>query len=241
MVGTEAATARSLSAGLGISGRLTLHRGPLRLAVICLVAVTASELFGVAVDDNRIRLLNPGSSASWSHVIIKAVLVVASVVTAMGAWRPRERRYVWWLTAAIFVFLSIAEISPLHKYIDPLNGGKLLYAPILLALLLCLLRLPDRGDPRVGLRVALWAGLALLIISFAIHLVDSTRVFADTWAYQVEAPIKQATELAGWLLIFSVLCRLALAGDRRTPNSHTPPRTPHITSPAPKLIRRTST
>jgi hypothetical protein len=208
---------------------------------VCLVAVGALELLGLAADDNRIGLLNPGSASSWSHVLIKAMLVVASVVAVVGARRQQEHRFVWTLTAVIFVFLSIVEISPLHKQVDPMNGGKLLYAPILLVLIVCLLRLPDPRDPRVAVRAALYVGLALLMVSFAIHIVDSTRIFADTWAYWVEAPIKQATELAGWVLILSALCRLALAPGRRRAGSHAPPRTPHITSPAPKLIRRTST
>jgi hypothetical protein len=135
-----------------------------------------------------------------------------AVVTAVrsGALRP------WWcVTAVALIALFIVEISPVHVEVDRVSHGKLVYLPLLAALVASLWRLTHCSDQRM----LMWAGLAALTASYAVHLfgwdvVERLGFQHGSWPDQVKASIKEATELAGWLLLLVTLGRLATLDTR---------------------------
>ncbi|MEA2212399.1 MAG: hypothetical protein QOF83_2347 [Solirubrobacteraceae bacterium] len=170
-------------------------------AALALVTVLATHLFNFG-SGSRIGLLDASSSASWSHVLIAAILVLATLTAATGLRLARTQRAPWVAAAGILAFLAVAEISPLHASIDRMAWGKLLYVPLLFVLGVCLWRLWAGAGARSLVRT----GLGTLILSYAIHVLGPHVVQAlgwgtGSWAYQVKVGLKQGTELAGWLLI----------------------------------------
>jgi hypothetical protein len=185
---------------------------PFLVAAVAFAAVMITHLVNFGADDLRVRLLNANSDASWSHVLIAATLVGGTGVAALGVWRADREANLWRASAAILAFLSISEISSLHAKIDQLSWGKVVYAPILLALCVCLWRVSQRSRFRLAVRAA----LATLVVSFAIHVLGPHVVHAlgygyNSWAYQVKVGLKQATELVGWLLVLLGLGRVVLS------------------------------
>lgn len=109
------------------------------------------------------------------------------------------------------------EISGVHAQIDSLMGhGKLLYAPILLVLVLCVWRLTAATAHLVSVR----AGAALLAASYVIHVLEPHEIAralgwrAGGLAFQVVVSFKEGMELAGLLLVLLALsaCAFAPAG-----------------------------
>jgi hypothetical protein len=189
--------------------------GAFVLALVGFTAVLITHLIDFGSNNLSIRLFNADSDASWSHVLIAAIIVVATAAAAVGAWRSQTQRGWWGAATAILGFIAIDEISSLHTRIDSMSWGKALYAPILLALCVCLWRLSAGRRASFVLR----AGLLTLVISFAIHVFGPHVVSAlgwgyDSWAYQVKVALKQGTELAGWLLVVWGLCRLVFGSVR---------------------------
>ena len=181
---------------------LVVRAAPAFLATSAFVTVMVTHLVDFGADDLRVRVLNANSDSSWSHVLIAAVLVVATAVGVIGARRAQRQRVLWTISAAILGLLSISELSSLHAKIDQMSWGKLVYAPILLALVVCLWRVSDGSRFRLLVR----AGLGTLVLSFAIHVLGPHVVHVlgygySSWAYQIKVGLKQATELAGWLLL----------------------------------------
>jgi hypothetical protein len=161
-----------------------------------------SHLVNFGTDDLRVRLLDANSEFSWSHRMIAAILVVGTGVALIGVRRADRRGHLWGASAAILAFLSFSELTSLHGKIDAMSWGKLVYTPILIALCVCLWRLSEGSRFRLIVR----AGLATLVASFAIHVAGPHLVHAlgygyNSWAYQIKVGLKQATELAGWLLV----------------------------------------
>jgi hypothetical protein len=191
---------------------LAIRGGPFVLAGVAVAAVVVTHLVNFGADDLRIRLFDANSDSSWSHLMVAGTLVAATGVGLIGAWRSQRQRSLWSAVAGILGFLSIDEISSLHAQIDQMSWGKVLYAPILLALCVCVWRLSDGGERSVVVR----AGLATLLVSFGIHVFGPHVVHAlgwgtDSWAYQAKVALKQGTELAGWLLVLWGLWRLVLS------------------------------
>jgi len=181
---------------------LAVRGAPGFLAALAFGTVMGSHLADFGADDLRVRVLNANSDSSWSHVLIAAILVVATAFGVIGARRQLRQRKLWSISAAILALLSISELSSLHAKIDQMSWGKLVYAPILLALVSCLWRLSAGTRFRLLVR----AGLGTLVLSFAIHVLGPHVVHVlgygyDSWAYQIKVGLKQATELAGWLLV----------------------------------------
>lgn len=191
--------------------RRTTTLGPFVLAGAFFSAVMVTHLVNFGTDDLRIRLLDANSDSSWSHMLIAGTLVVGSAVAVLKARQAGlYRRKLWGGSAVILAFLSISELTSLHAKIDNMSWGKLVYAPILIVLSVCLWRL-SRGS---RFRLVIGCGLVTLVISFAIHVLGPHLVHTlgygyNSWAYQVKVGLKQATELAGWLLVAWGLSRLA--------------------------------
>lgn len=176
-------------------------RRPFILAGLAVTAVLSTHLVDFGADHLSVRLLNANSDRSWSHLLVTAVLVLATSV-ALVASRRRAQRGLWLAAAAALAFLCISETSGLHAEIDKMSWGKLVYIPVLLILAGCLWRLAGAGPARGVIR----AGLTLLILSYAIHVLgphvlQALGLRASNWAYQTKVGLKQGTELAGWLLV----------------------------------------
>jgi len=190
--------------------RSATHGGPFVLAGAALCAVLVTHLVDFGSDHLRVRVLDAGSDSSWSHVVIAIALLAATAIGLIGIRRFATQRREWIAATAVFAFLSISELSSLQSRIDEMSWGKLVYAPILLVLCLCLWRLSDRKGQRLVVR----AGIATLLVSFGIHVFGPHIVHAlgwgtDSWAYQIKVGLKQGTELAGWLLVVWGLWRVA--------------------------------
>jgi uncharacterized membrane protein YoaK (UPF0700 family) len=176
------------------------------LAVIAFVAVIATNLLDLGVYDLGVRMLDANWEHSWSHDLDTLALAVGVVVTAVGARRDRRQRALWVATSVILALLFLDEASPLHAEIGHIS--KLLYAPVLCALVICLWRLSN-GTPEWSTAVL---GLAMLFISFAMHVVGLTLLRPLgylSWPYQFGVGIKEGAALAGWLLVTFALWKLA--------------------------------
>ncbi len=185
------------------------------LAGLAVTAVLSTHLLDFGADHLGVSLLNANSDRSWSHLLVTAVLVLATTGALVGS-RGRGRSGLWFAAAAALAFLSVSEISALHAEIDQMSWGKLIYAPVLLILAACLWRLADAGPARGVMR----AGLALLVLSYAIHVLGphvlgALGLRASNWAYQTKVGLKQGTELAGWLLVLVGVWSLTARPARR--------------------------
>ncbi len=192
-------------------------RTALTVAAAVFLAVLVTHLLDFGIDSLRVPLFNADSDGSWSHVLSATTLAALTLTALGGLVRGSQQRSLWAATAAILGFLAVAEISTLHVRIDAMSWGKLVYAPALLVLCLCLWRLSSVPSRSVIVR----AGLATLLVSFAIHvfgphILSALGFGTSSWAYQVKVGLKQASELSGWLLLLFGLMRLVvIAPDRR--------------------------
>ena len=168
----------------------------------------ATHLVDFGADDLRIRLLDSAYEWSWSHLVATAAFATAAVLGFVGAHRATEHRRAWRLTAVLFAFLFVDNVTRAH---DHFAGWPVVYAPLLAALMLSIAVVAWDTDQRRIVVVA----LTLLIASLVIHVLGPHVVRAlgwgpDGWAYQVKVGLKEGSELAGWVLLLPPLARLAL-------------------------------
>jgi hypothetical protein len=111
------------------------------------------------------------------------VILACGVLAAVqGDLRPGRHRRLWRATASILTLFLIDELSPLHAQIGDFSFGvgKLLYAPILLGLVLCVWMLAARTTECYVVA----AGLVTLSTSFG-HGAIATDAFSSrsvsTW------------------------------------------------------------
>jgi len=188
------------------------HRWRFILAAIALASVVVTNLVSLHVDHLSQGLLNANWRFSWSHGVDSVAFAAALVVAALAGRHARPERRLWLATATILGVLFLDEVSPLHAQIDLLNigefsPGKLLYAPILLALLVCVWRLVEHTDQREVVLV----GLATLFLSFGMHVVGLGILRPLGYLssiYQSGVGAKEGLELAGLLLLVPSLWAL---------------------------------
>jgi hypothetical protein len=94
--------------------------------------------------------------------------------------------------------------------VDRLANGKLVYAPLLVVLVVCVWRLLGSSDHAA----LMFTGLVALFVSYTIHILGMAVMHglgwaSDSWGFQVRAALKEGMELAGWLLVVAALWRLA--------------------------------
>jgi hypothetical protein len=190
------------------------RRAPFLAAGLAFVAVLTTHLIDFGADDLRSQLFNADSDRSWSHILTAVIIVVSMAVALVGARRRTSAASLWTAAAAILAFLAVDEISPLHDRIDATSWGKLVYTPILVALCVCLWRLSARTVHSVVVR----AGLATLVVAFAIHVFGPHIISAlgfgmSSWPYQVKVALKEGAESAGWILLVMGLALLARSSE----------------------------
>lgn len=173
-----------------------------------MLAVIVSNWVSLKVDHLSYTLLNANWEFSWSHDADTLALAVGACAAVTVAWRPTPHRRLWALTAAILALFVLDEISSLHAQIGAVSFDKLLYAPILVALVVAAWRLTAGTIER---RVAVW-GMATLLVSFAMHVAGLhllRPIGYFTWLYQTGVGFKSGTELAGLILLVSALWQVA--------------------------------
>jgi hypothetical protein len=170
----------------------------------------ATNLVDFEADEERIRLLNANLATSWSHRATAAALLFGAGLAAIRALRAGQRRRCWGATATGLIVLLVIEVSSVHVQVDRLSYGKLVYVPLLVCLVVCVLRLLHGSEQMTVLRAA----LACLMVSYAVHVLGPSVVRelgwgTDSWAYQVKVGLKEGLELSGWVLLMWALWRRA--------------------------------
>ena len=130
---------------------------------------------------------------------VSAAAAAAASWLAMIHLRPRTPAIIG--APPLLTFIALDKVLRLHDHIP---HYLVVYAPFLVGAFVCLVRI-TRRLPRSEARV-LWFGLALLALSFALHLVGEQILLrsgldGSAWARQVKAVVKHGSELEGWLLI----------------------------------------
>jgi len=186
---------------------------PLLMAAFAVGAVILTNLVDSHFYALGIRLLNANLASSWSHRADAAILAAATIVAILGALQSGARRRLWISIALIMVFFMFDEISSLHAHVDHLTRfgqisyGKLLYAPILLVLVICVARLAA-GTDQVLL---MFVGLITLLVSYVIHVLVLSLAIGwgyDSWSYQTIVGLKEGAALGGLVLLLAVMWRL---------------------------------
>ncbi len=173
------------------------------------VAQVANYLLGLGID-----VLDSTDDGG----ILGVVGDLATVSAAGAAWlvvvRVRPTRADVVALPPLLTFIAIDKVVRLHDHVP---HYLVVYAPVLLGALLCLLAVARRA-PRSAARLLL-AGLAFLAVSLALHVVGE-RVLLELdlesagWAHQVKAVVKHGCEIEGWFLVAIGLVSTAVRGRR---------------------------
>jgi hypothetical protein len=180
------------------------YRRVMAIAVLACGAVVVTNLMSLGFDHLRTSAINANWEFSWSHDVDTVLLAVGVYASLGGARATGPHRRVWATTAAILALFVLDEVSAVHGQLG--NLEKLLYAPILAALVVCVWRLTAGTSERALVR---WA-LATLVFAFAMHVVGLhlLRPIGYTkYIYQAGVGIKEGTELAGLILLITALWR----------------------------------
>jgi hypothetical protein len=176
------------------------------LAAAAFAVVLVSNLLSLGLDDLRTNLINANWEFSWSHIVDTILLGIGVCASLVGARATRADRRLWIATAAILAVFFLDEASALHGQIG--NLEKLLYAPILAALVVCVYRLTART--RESTLVV--SALTTLLVAFAMHVAGLhllRPIGYTTYVYQAGVGFKEGTELAGLILLVTALWRRA--------------------------------
>jgi hypothetical protein len=176
------------------------------LAAAAFALVLVSNLLSLGLDNLRTNLINANWEFSWSHIADTILLGVGVCVSLVGARATRADRRLWIATGAILAVFFLDEASALHGQIG--NLEKLLYAPILAALVVCVYRLTART--RESALVV--SALTTLLVAFVMHVAGLhllRPIGYTTYVYQAGVGFKEGTELAGLMLLVTALWRRA--------------------------------
>ena len=179
-------------------------------AAIATLFVT--QLVDFRAFDLRYRFLDASYEWSYSHVLATAAFAIGAAVSTVAVARNRSNRTAWRAVAAIFVFLTVDNVTRLHEHVP---GWPVFYAPLLVALAVA----ADRVARKTVWLMTIRTGLVLLGLSLVVHVVGHAVVNAagwtsGSWPFQCKLALKEGTELAGWLLVVPSLAFLALGPTR---------------------------
>ncbi len=173
--------------------------------------------------DFRVYYLNVAVLDSNRHgSVFGALSILAQAVAAgaIGLHAASTRRIAGLFVAALVGVLVVPRA--LLAYVPSFQrlDVPILVAPLTFALVvLCVSTFRDARR----VRFMVWASLALLACSFALHAVgpqadDVTRQWeaAYTWSYQLTGMLKHGAELAGWMLLATAMAAVLSppTGDR---------------------------
>jgi hypothetical protein len=179
------------------------------VAAIAAATVVATNLLDFELDTPRMALFNANGQRSWSHLATAATLAIGAVIAIVTAMRHGHRRMLWTVVAGGLALLFLVEVSSVHVVVDRHSYGKLIYVPVLAALVLCLWRLALDSEQAP----LVWSAILTLMLAYVVHLfgarvVETLGWGAGSWVYQLKVGVKEGAELAGWLLLVVALMRL---------------------------------
>lgn len=186
-----------------MSGSTTVVTAGLLLAAALVFAQTASQLIDFHFFHLGLRLLDSDHHESVFGVI--SILAQAVAAGAIGLRAASRRKLDGVLAAALVGVLTVpraleGRVSAFKHYDVPI-------VVVPLAIVFVVAFALTFRDPRRA-RFIVWASLALLVCSFALHAIGpqadgvSRPNLADyTWAYQLAGMFKHSAELAGWILL----------------------------------------
>lgn len=162
------------------------------LAVVVLQA--ASQAIDFQVYDLRLLAFNTDKHYSIFGLVSLLAQAGVGAVSLLRGSRTRQHVWAWYLLGVIDAGLVI--IRGLTTF-----NATVLALP--LAVIFVLLFWLTWGDGRM--RLIVWGGLALLIVSLLLHKVglaaDDSLATDFTWGYQITGMVKHGAELAGWMLV----------------------------------------
>jgi hypothetical protein len=214
----EGARAAHARRGLTLLRRAPHTRGvepsrPLAaLGAAAIATLFVTQLIDFRVFDLRYRFLDASYEWSYSHVLATAAFVIGAAVSAVGVARNHSNSTAWRVLGAVFVFLTIDNVTRLHEHVP---AWPVFYAPLLVALAVA----ANRVARKTAWLVTVRTGLVLLGLSLVVHVVGHGVVTAagwttGSWPFQCKLALKEGTELAGWLLLVPSLAFLALGPNR---------------------------
>lgn len=190
------------------------------LVTVAIVALqAASQVIDFSVFNLRIRALNADKHDSVFWLVSLLAQMALAAASAWRGSRAERHRWAWFALAALLVGLVFV------RGLTAFNATALALPLACVFGLLCWLTWRDPGS----VRVVVWAGLILVVISLLLHKVglaaDSSNASDYTWAYQITGIVKHGAELAGWMLLTTGI--IAGVRDRLAPEvSPTPEVTP---------------
>lgn len=158
-------------------------------ALLLSAAAALAQVLNYAIFNLGVRALNSNTHVSiFGGLSLLATALGAAAAVAL-ALRSRELERVT-LSGLLVAVLALRISYPPHVLVVSL--------PFTATALVILWR-KDSASRSPLLRI----GCSLLVLSFAIHALDSYlwTGFTDSWAFQVQSVLMHETELAGWILI----------------------------------------
>ncbi|HEV7640858.1 MAG TPA: hypothetical protein VGO39_08335 [Gaiellaceae bacterium] len=169
-------------------------------AAVVVAAQVSAHLFDFWALNLRSALLD---SASEHGIFVRlGSLAILACAVATLAHRRSSRLAVPLAVVAAWLFAD--ALLGLHAHLH----GRLVNVPLLAAIAAGYWLLAARFAPAP--RRLVHAALALLVLSAAIHVLGPPALAAlgwgqGAWEYQVKIALKEATEIAGWILLASGL------------------------------------
>jgi hypothetical protein len=173
-----------------------LPRLALPVAIAAAGATAATHLLDFSLFDLKSAALDAG--ANWSVSDTVSVVAIAIATVAVTSFAISTRRLKWFLLSAFLAFITIDDAIQVHGRI-----GDAWELAIVLPAAALLLGFSYSCDPLVGRLIRL--GIAGLGCSFVLGITDDLVDLAGwgptDWQFQLKVTVKQAAEIAGWILI----------------------------------------
>jgi len=205
------ATSHSARAAEGrrrTAGRWSIDAG-IALAIALVVTQVPANLIDFGVYDYRYSLINPNNEQGLFAWIGGVMIALAAVLCVVAA-RRGQHRAAYFVAAAL---LGIFAVENRVRFDEPTMHRAIVYVPLFGGLLAALVWVS--WDWPLATRRLVWAGLAALLCSLALHklapyLLTQLGYGPGTWPWELKVSFKESSELIGWTLIATGLLAAAL-------------------------------
>ena len=208
----QARTSRS-EAGARRRRRAVIVMGAAAVTALVMIQV-AVNLVDYGVYNYRFALVNPNRESNLFAWISATAIAVAACLCLLLSRRSESQRPQYLALGILLAFFAIENRVRLHEEAvhDPL-GFVPLFGAIAAGLIWISWYWPKAA------RSAVWAGIATLALSVALHrlaphLLAHYGYAADSWPYEVKVSLKESGELSGWGLIATALATAAMTEGR---------------------------
>jgi hypothetical protein len=190
------------------------------LAVFSVTAQTVAHVVDVWILDREVPALELNTNENpfnWLPALM--ILIAGMSIFRLHRTRPGARGLL--VTASLLVFFAIDDALELHYRVP---SWPIVYLPLFGIVGWTLWSLANASLPPT--RQMLKAGLALLIAAVLVDviappLLDRGGWEAGSWPHELKVVLKEATQLAGWVLIaFGAIAANVRVSRDRTPASH---------------------